>query len=131
MRTHYFVLLNHFRHDIKISFPYYLFTSMSKAISRFKKKPSMNPALHEGLLLLIYEHFKAQNLSKTPQHGSEASKESGSSSFSSDMEDIQSISSEGEEKISSRKKAKELEKKLPSITPNRKSPRGHGPKITS
>lgn len=33
VRTHHFVLLNHFRHGIKISFPFYLFTSMSKAIS--------------------------------------------------------------------------------------------------
>ena len=32
VRTHHFVLLNHFRHGIKISFPFYLFTFMSKGI---------------------------------------------------------------------------------------------------
>ncbi len=59
VRTHHFVLLNHFYHGVKISFPFYLFTSMCKGISRHKKKPFVNPTLHEGLLLLIYEHFKA------------------------------------------------------------------------
>jgi len=32
---------------------------MSKVVESFKKKPTINPALHEGLLLLIYDHFKA------------------------------------------------------------------------
>ena len=59
VRTHHFVILNQFRHDSKISFPFYLFTSMNRVISSFKKKATVNPALHEGLLLLIHEHFKA------------------------------------------------------------------------
>lgn len=58
VRTHHFVLLNHFRHGINISFPFYLFTSMSKGIEGFKKKPTANPTLHEGLLLLVYEYLK-------------------------------------------------------------------------
>ena len=78
----------------------------------------MNPTLHEGLLLLIYEYFKTQTLSKTPLHGVVSSKDSDSSSFSFDIEVIQRIISEGEEKISSGKKVKKLEKKFPSpITP--------------
>ena len=64
--THHFVLLNHFWHNVKISFPFYLLTSMSKAVDNFKKKPIVNPTLHEGLLLVIYEHFKAQTISKAP-----------------------------------------------------------------
>ena len=32
IRTHHFVLLNHFRHGVKIYVPFYLFTSMSKGI---------------------------------------------------------------------------------------------------
>ena len=59
VRTHHFILLNHFWHGSKISFPYYFLTSRSKAVSSFKKKPTINLALHEGLLLLIHEHFKA------------------------------------------------------------------------
>ncbi len=66
VRTYHFVLLNHFYHDIKISFLYYLFTSMNKAISSFKKKPSVNPTLYVGLLLLIHEYFKAQTISNNP-----------------------------------------------------------------
>ena len=58
-RTHHFVLLNHFWHNNKISFLVYLLTSMSKVVDSLKKKPTVKPALHEGLLLLIYEHFKA------------------------------------------------------------------------
>ena len=34
--THHFIMLNHFKHGIKISFPFYLFTSMSKGIEGFK-----------------------------------------------------------------------------------------------
>ena len=59
VQTHHFVLLNHFWHASKISFPYYLLTSMSNAVSSFKKNLTVNPALHEGFLLLIHEHFKA------------------------------------------------------------------------
>ena len=58
IRTHHFVLLNHFRHKVKISFPFYIFTSMAKNIEGFKKIPVKNPALHEGLLLLVYEFLK-------------------------------------------------------------------------
>ena len=38
VRTHHFILLDHFRHGIKISFPFYLFTSLSKNIEGYKKK---------------------------------------------------------------------------------------------
>ena len=57
--THHFVILNHFWHNVRISFPHYLLTSMRKVVESFKRKPIANPALHEGLLLLIHEHFKA------------------------------------------------------------------------
>lgn len=61
IRTHHFVLLNHFRHGIKISFPFYLYTSMSKNIEGFKKLPVKNLALHKGLLLMVYEFLKTQS----------------------------------------------------------------------
>ncbi len=124
-RTHHFVLLNHFWHSRKISFPFYLLTSMSKAVVSFKKKPTNNPALHEGLLLLIYEHFKAQTISNAPPQTENVT--SGNSSFSSDSDDIQSFSSK-DGRISSTDKIVTLQvKNLPSsIPPSRKSPRGHG-----
>ncbi len=48
IRTHHFVLLNHFRHGVTISLPFYLYTSMFKSIKSFKKKPVTNPASMKG-----------------------------------------------------------------------------------
>lgn len=128
VRTHHFVILNHFRHGSKISFPYYLFNSMNKAISSFKKKATVNPALHEGLLLLIHEHFHAQTISKNPIQGADVDKSS--FSFSSDSDDVESISSD-EVFEHSGKKTKSHKKDYPSIKlPSRKSPRGHTPAKT-
>ena len=47
IRTHHFVLLKNFTHGVKISFPFYLYTSMSKGIEGFKKKPITNSSLHK------------------------------------------------------------------------------------
>lgn len=117
------MILNHFHHGSKISFPFYLFNSMDKAISSFKKKVTVNPAFHEGILLLIHEHFYAQTISNNPHQGAEADK--GSSSFSSDSDDVESISSD-EEFESSGKKNKSQEKIPPIVkTPSRKIPRDH------
>ena len=82
VRTHHFFLLNHFCYGVKVSFPFYLYSSMHKNIFGYKKKPSANPALHEGLLLLLYEHFKAQSRSKSMSHVVVASEETGSYEFS-------------------------------------------------
>ena len=62
--TYHFVLLNHFRYGVKIFFPLYLYSSMNDNINDFKEKNTRNPALHEGLLLLIYEYFKARTIRK-------------------------------------------------------------------
>ncbi len=124
-RTHHFIILNHFWHSANISFPYYLLTSMRKAVDSFKKKTITNSALHEGLLLLIHEHFKAQTIRIAPPQVENV--ESSSSSYSSNSEDIQSLSSEEGGISSSGKLATHQAKKLPSpITPSRKIPRDHG-----
>lgn len=86
VRTHHFFLFNHFYHERNISFPYYLLNSMSKAITSFKKKPIVNPTLHEGLLLLIQEYFKSQMVSNNPKLDVE--EDNGSSSYSSNSDDI-------------------------------------------
>lgn len=106
---------------------------MHKNIFVHKKKPTLNPSLHEGLLLLIYYHFKAQSRSKTSTQAIFASKEMASSNFSSDTDDVQSISSEDEDANPlSGKKAKVFEKKSPFSTkaPCKKSPRGTRFKIS-
>ncbi len=124
-RTHHFVILNHFWKKARISFPFYLLTSMSKVMDNFKKKPIANPALHEGLLLLIHEHFKAQTISNAPPQTKIV--ESGSSSYSSDSDDIQSLSSE-KGGVSSSGKVATIKKSPSPITPSRKSPRDLGQK---
>ena len=90
VRTHHFVLLNHFWQGIKISFPFYLFSSLSKNIEGFTKKTSENIALHEGFLLLFCEFFKPQTRGKDISHFGGGSEDSCSSDFSSNSEDIQS-----------------------------------------
>ncbi len=88
VRTHQFVLLNHFHYGVKVSFPFYFYSSMHKNIFWHKKKPTSNSSLHEGLLLLIYEYFKAQCRSKTLAHVGGTSKDIRSSKFSSDLEEF-------------------------------------------
>lgn len=65
VRTHYFVLLIHFWHGNKISIPFYLFSLINHSITRYKGKLFSNPTFHEGLLFLIYKHFKVQTHRRT------------------------------------------------------------------
>ena len=103
-----FFLLKHFRHGVKISFPFYIYTSMSKGIEGSKEKPVTNPTLHEGLLLLFYKFLKTQTRGKSlGDPGSESE-----DTTSLDSEHVQVIKIEDEEN--------------PSI-PSRKSPRSHPP----
>ena len=107
VRTHHFVLLNDFCHGVKISFPFYLFSSLCKNIEGFKKKSSANPSLHEGLLLLLYEFFKVQTRGKLIPYiegGSDDTESNGSSSESKGAKG--SMLDVGEESLSSSKKLK-------------------------
>lgn len=58
--SYHFVLLNHFRHSIKIYFPYYLMCSLNDNLANHIKNPKVSPLAHQGLILLIYEHFEAR-----------------------------------------------------------------------
>lgn len=134
VRNHHFVFLSHLCYGVKVSFPFYLYSSMHKNILGYKKKPNANLALHEGLFLFLYEHFKAQSRSKSLSHVVVASKEMGISNFTSDTEDNQSLSSEEEEDYqSSGKKTRGRDKDTPtqSKVPCRKILRCHVPKIVS
>lgn len=55
---YHFMLLNHFRHNRAISFPYYLLLSLENGIQDHRKNPN-NPYLYEGLMLLLVDHIKA------------------------------------------------------------------------
>lgn len=56
---HHFVILNHFRHGVRMSFPFYLMLALRANFSDHHKNPSKFPILHEGLLVLIDAHFRA------------------------------------------------------------------------
>lgn len=58
-----------------------------------------NPAFHEGLLILIYDHFKAQTHGRVVSQKEDYSKETKRSSLSSDMEDSASLYSEDREEV--------------------------------
>ena len=93
IRTHHFVLLNHFRHGVKIYFPFYLYTSMSKGIEGFKKKSITSPTLHEDLLLLVYKFLKTQTKGKSLGDLGSASEDTASSN----SRDVQVVKTEDEE----------------------------------
>ena len=129
VKTHHFFLLNHFRHVLKISFPFYLFTSMRKGIEGFKKKPIVDLALHEGFLLLVYKYPSAQRRVKYLGHSRDASKDTRSSKYSNSKE-VHSLSSEDEDNtLLKGKKTKGGEKFFPStnIIPSRNTPLGLTP----
>lgn len=56
---HHFVIMNHFRHGVKMSFLFYLMSILRANFNDHKKNPSKFPILHEGLLVLIDSHFHA------------------------------------------------------------------------
>ncbi len=56
--NYHFVFLNHFHHKKRISLPSYLAKSLLRSLNARRKKAS-RPILHEGLILLIAENYKA------------------------------------------------------------------------
>jgi hypothetical protein len=99
IHTHHFVILNHYRYGTKISTPFYLFFSANKNIMGFKKKVYANPAFHEGLLLLIYEHFKAQTHGRAIAHKVESLEDIEISYLPLDMKDSAGLHSDDEEEV--------------------------------
>ncbi|WP_258316876.1 hypothetical protein, partial [Escherichia coli] len=53
---YHFVLLNHFRHNDKVNFPYFLLYSMNASLKAYKENPQGDTAMHQGLMVLIYDH---------------------------------------------------------------------------
>ena len=54
---------------------------MAKNIEGFKKCPVKNPALHEGVLILIYEFLKTQTRGKTIGDSGSTSEDTTSSDY--------------------------------------------------
>ena len=111
-------MANHFRHGVKISLPFYLYTSLTKNIEGYKKNPVKNPALHEGLLLLVYEFLKTLTIGRTIVNPNSDSEESASS----DSEDALVVNIE--EAVSS---SKVVSGSCNPCNPSRKSPRSLPP----
>lgn len=61
----HFVMLNHFHHGNLISFPFYLLLWLEDGIADFRRNPR-NSFLHEGLMLLIFKHIKANLVIESP-----------------------------------------------------------------
>lgn len=55
---HHFMLVNHFRHRVRIYFPFYLRQSLGNSILVFQNDPEGDHAYHEGLMVLIMNLLK-------------------------------------------------------------------------
>lgn len=60
----HFSLLNHFRHGLHVSFPFFLFSSLEVLVyAHLKNYRAL--VLHEGLILLIMEHVRVHTPTKS------------------------------------------------------------------
>lgn len=60
---YHFVLLNHFRYDEKVNIPYFLICSMNATIKAHRDNPKGDTTMHQGLMVLIYDHLKDNQIS--------------------------------------------------------------------
>ena len=61
----HFIFLNHFHHNDRISFPFYLRFSLLHSLHAHRRKES-HPILHEGLILLIENYYKTKAIVASP-----------------------------------------------------------------
>ena len=59
-----FMLANHFRHDVRINFPFYLRQSLSISIQAIQKDPNGEHVCHEGLMVLIMNVLTSKKIMK-------------------------------------------------------------------
>lgn len=120
------MLLNHLRHDMKVSIPFYLHVSINENINGYREKNIANLALHEGLLVLIYEYFKAQTLGKEIYDNKEREDVSCLEYVPLDFEDSVGLQSEDqeEEEAKNKKQGSSSKKRIMSLVkkekPNKK-----------
>lgn len=56
--NYHFVILNHFWYKEKISIPFYLLCTLNTGIKDAISNPNPNIAMHEGLMVILYNHIK-------------------------------------------------------------------------
>ena len=61
---YHFMLANHFRHDVRINFPFYLRQSLSFSIHAIQNDPNGEHVCHEGLMVLIMNVLKSKKAMK-------------------------------------------------------------------
>lgn len=59
---YHFMMLNHFRYKDKFNMPYFLICSMNSTIKAHRENPKGDISMHQGLMVLIYEHIKANQI---------------------------------------------------------------------
>jgi len=59
---YHFMLASHFRHSVKINFPYYLKQSLSISVQAIQKDPNGEHVFHEGLMVLIMNVLKSKRI---------------------------------------------------------------------
>lgn len=64
--SHYFTILNHFRHGRLISIPFYLVSSLENSLVKHSENQD-NLVIHEGLILLIMEYAQAHEVKPSPK----------------------------------------------------------------
>lgn len=96
--SYHFVLLNHYRHDEKVNFPYFLLRSMNATIKAYKENPMGDTAMHQGLMVLIYDHLKSNQI-VCPQPSIESKEDGSDSIFSIDEGSNSDPTSDSEESL--------------------------------
>ena len=61
---HHFMFVNHFRHRVRINFPFYLRKSLGNSILAFKNDFEGDHACHEGLIFLIMNLLKSKKVDR-------------------------------------------------------------------
>ena len=61
---YHFMLANHFRHDVRINFRFYLLQSLSISTQAIQKDSNGEHVCHEGLMVLIMSLLKSEKILK-------------------------------------------------------------------
>lgn len=69
---YHFVLLNHLWHGEKVSMPHYLLYSMNANVKDKSKNSQGDHALHQGLMVFIYDLLKAKKIAHSLSLNSES-----------------------------------------------------------
>lgn len=63
INAYHFLMLNHFYHKKRISFPYYILASLDSSLKDHKRNPK-NLVFHVGLILLMSKYAKYFEVAK-------------------------------------------------------------------